>query len=224
MKKIKFILAVTSIILPFRLRRLFLQLFLGYKIHPTSKIGFAFVFPRELILEADSSIGHLTVCKGMDLIHLKESASIGRLNWIYGFPSISSKFYSHQIDRKSELILKEHSAITHRHIIDCTNSIIIGSFSIIAGYRSQLLTHSIDLIKALQSSKSISIGNYCFVGTNSCILGGSVLPDFSILGAKSLLNDTFSDVYTLYAGVIAKPIRSLPRDLAYFTRRRGYIN
>ena len=32
----------------------------------------------------------------------------------------------------------------------------------------------------------ITIGDYCFVGTNCVLLGGSVLPSYSVLAAKSL--------------------------------------
>src|SRR3712207_7972137 len=43
-------------------------------------------------------------------------------------------------------------------------------------FRSQFLTHSIDLLENVQRSRPIKIGKFCFVGTNSVILGGSVLP------------------------------------------------
>jgi hypothetical protein len=49
-------------------------------------------------------------------------------------------------------------------------------------------SHSIDLHECRQSSKPFAIGEYCFVGTGCVILAGSELPDYSVLGASSLLN------------------------------------
>jgi hypothetical protein len=55
------------------------------------------------------------------------------------------------------------------------------------------------------------------------LLGGSVLPDYCVLGAKSLLNKAFAESYQLYGGVPAKPLQSLPRDYAYFQRTTGFV-
>ena len=189
----------------------------------TSRIGIAWVFPKQLILNKQARIGHLTVCKGLNLLQLGQHATIGRLNWITATPSKSKIHFSHQKDRRPELILSDHSAITNRHLIDCTNSVIIGKFSTIAGFYSQVITHSIDLEHCIQSSSPIKIGDYCFIGTNSVLLGGCALPSYSVLGAKSLLNKHYSESYYLYMGVPAKPEKSLSSQLSYFLRSRGYV-
>jgi len=69
----------------------------------------------------------------------------------------------------------------------------------------------------------VRIGDYCFVGTNSVLLGGSALPDFCVLGAKSLLNKTFTETYQLYGGVPARPIQKLSPDCKYFQRTKGFV-
>ena len=117
----------------------------------------------------------------------------------------------------------EHSAITHRHLIDCTNSVVIGKFTTFAGFQSQILTHSIDIENNCQSSAPVRVGDYCFVGTNSVFLGGSALPDYCVLGAKSLLNKGFTETHQLYGGVPAQPIKKLPPDWKYFTRSEGFV-
>jgi acetyltransferase-like isoleucine patch superfamily enzyme len=117
----------------------------------------------------------------------------------------------------------EASAITKHHHLDCTNAIYIGKFATIAGYQSQLLTHSINVMDGIQDSKPIVIGQYTFVGTNVVILGGATLPAFSVLGAKSLLNKSFSAEWKLYGGVPAKPLNDIPHDAKYFTRSEGYV-
>ena len=219
----KTILMLLSFLLPWQLRRSFLEKQFDYKIHPSARIGLAWIFPARLIMEEDSKIGAATVCKNIDLLHLKAHAIIGRCNWITGFPLGSSRHFAHQTDRRPELIVGEHSAITNRHLLDCTNSVTIGRFTTFAGFHSQIISHSIDLEQNRQSSEPVRVGNYCFVGTNCVLLGGSALPDFSVLGAKSLLNKTFTETYQLYGGVPARPIKSLSRDYKYFQRTEGFV-
>lgn len=220
----KKIISVITIILPWPLRRLLLVGLLGYKIHPTSRIGLAWIFTDTLSMEAHSRIGHFTVCKGLSSLILKEYSSIGRGNWISGFPQGNKSFYAHQVDRVPSLELNEHSAITNRHLIDCTNSVTIGKFTTFAGFRSQILTHSIDLNKCRQSSAPIVIGDYCFVGTDCVFLGGSALPNKSVLAAKSLLNKKYVDELFLYGGVPAIPIKALSGDYRYFSRITGSVH
>ncbi len=214
---------LASLLLPWSMRRTFLEKQFGYTLHPSSRIGLSWVFPERLIMEANTSIGDLTVCKNIALLHLREHALIGRGNWITGFPLGPSAHFASETDRRPELIVGEHSAITHRHLIDCTNSITIGRFTTFAGFQSQMLTHSIDIEHSRQASAPIRIGDYCFVGTNSVLLGGSALPDYSVLGAKSLLNKAFTQPYQLYGGVPAKQLQPLPREYAYFNRATGFV-
>ena len=85
------------------------------------------------------------------------------------------------------------------------------------------MTHSIDLQLARQHSEPITVGAYCFVGTDCVLLGGAALPDRSVLGAKSLLNKPYTEPGQLYGGVPARPVAALPADAAYFSREAGFI-
>src|SRR5437773_7422922 len=75
-----------SLLLPWQMRRAFLEQQFGFQIHPTARIGLAWILPSRLIMEENTSIGHFTVAKNLDLLHLKAHAIIGRGNWITGFP------------------------------------------------------------------------------------------------------------------------------------------
>ena len=172
---------------------------------------------------AQSRIGHLTVCKGMELLCLGEHANVGRLNWISAYPLGLPPHFAHLTARKPQLIIEEHAAITHRHIIDCTEEVFIGAFATLAGYRSQILTHSVDLAECRQDAKPVRIGRYSFIGTACTILGGTVVPDHSVVGAQALLNKAYEDSYRLYAGVPAKAVSQLDPGMKYFTRTNGYI-
>jgi acetyltransferase-like isoleucine patch superfamily enzyme len=212
-----------SILLPWELRRALLEKQFGFSIHPTSRIGLAWILPRRLIMEEHSRIGHFTLCKNIDLLHLGAHAVIGQLNWITGFPSGPGRHFSHQTDRRPELIVEAHAGISSRHLIDCTARIRIGAFATVGGFRSQLLTHSIDLAASRQAAEPIDIGEYSFIGSNTVVLGGAALPHHSVLGAQSLLNKKWEQSYQLYGGVPAKPLKELSPEMEYFRRTEGFV-
>lgn len=210
--------------MPWSLRRWALNSWFEFEIHPTARIGLSWVFPTKLVMEAGAKIGHFNIIIHLDSVHMKVQSIVGRGNWITGFPSgTSSPHFSHQPTRQSKLILGDSAAITKNHHIDCTNTIKIGCFATIAGYQSQLLTHSIDVFENRQNSEPISIGDYTFVGTNSVILGGAILPSYSVLGAKSLLNKSYNEEWALYGGTPAKKISNIPKSAKYFIRSEGFV-
>lgn len=219
------ILKITMLFLPWSLRRLLLNKFFGYQIHPSAKIGLAWIYPRKLIMNEKAKIDHFSIAIHLDLVFMEKNSYISRGNWITGMSNhANTNHFEHQKDdRKAELILGESAAITKNHHLDCTNKIIIGKFSTIAGYNSQLLTHSIDLIENRQNSNPIIIGNYTFIGTNVVILGGSELPSYSVLAAKSLLNKKYYEEWKVYGGVPAKEISSISEDAKYFSRTVGFV-
>lgn len=210
--------------LPWYLRRRALIKWFGYDLHPTCKLGLCWVYPRELIMRAHSQIGHFTIALHLDRIEIDEYSSIGRNNWITGFPSgTSSRHFQHQHNRSSILKIGKNTSITKHHHLDCTNLLKIGNFSTIAGYYTQILTHSIDLMENHQDSQPIIIGDYTFIGTNSVILGGAILPNHCVLGAKSLLNKPYIETWKLYGGVPALPVKDIPQSAKYFSRFEGFV-
>jgi acetyltransferase-like isoleucine patch superfamily enzyme len=211
------------VLLPWRLKRLLLRALYGYELHPRSYIGLAWFFPRQLVMEEGASIGHLTVCKGLERVALGAHASIGRLNWISAYPLGHGPHFAHLPNRRPQLLVGRHAAITHRHIIDCTERVTIGEFTTIAGYRTQILTHSIELEECRQGAKPVCVGAYSFVGTACTLLGGAVVPDHSIVGANALLNKEYTESYRLYGGVPAKAVAELDPQMKYFSRTTGYI-
>lgn len=224
MNMLKTFSLLLTVVIPWRIRRRVLEKFLGYKIHPTARIGLAWVFPGELEMGENSRIDHFTVAIHLEKLSLGKNSRIGRSNWITGFPrSSATGHFGHQPDRTPQLSVGDHSAITRGHHLDCTHSLNIGSFTTIAGYSSQFLTHSIDLINNRQDSAPIKIGDYCFVGTNVVVLGGSCLPSHSVLGAKSLLQKSFETEWCLYAGIPAAMKSEIPSDAAYFSRTSGFV-
>jgi acetyltransferase-like isoleucine patch superfamily enzyme len=218
------IVRIMTVVMPWTLKRFILVRFFKYEIHPSARIGFSWIYPKKLVMEANSKIGHFNIAVHLDLVSIGARSSMARGNWITGFSShTNSKHFAHQKNRQSNLIIGQDSAITKNHHIDCTNVITIGNFVTIAGYSSQLLTHSINIELNIQDSHPISIGDYCFVGTASTLLGGAILPSYSVLGANSLLIKPFAIPYRLYGGNPAKVIKELPADYKYFNREQGFV-
>jgi acetyltransferase-like isoleucine patch superfamily enzyme len=209
--------------LPWRLRRNALRLFFGYVIDPSARIGLSLISVRTLRMGPKARIGHLTRVKGLEELSIGEGASLGNLNWVTAFPVGHPVHFVADVGRIPSLVIERHAAITHRHLIDCTDRVVVGEYSTVAGWRSQILTHAIDIRLSRQSAASVSIGRYCFVGTGVIILKGAYLPDCSILSAGSVLASAMSENFVLYSGVPAVAIKSLDRDSGYFQRMQGFV-
>jgi acetyltransferase-like isoleucine patch superfamily enzyme len=222
-RRLRQALALASILLPWVLRRRFLNLVLNYQIDRHARVGFSLVSCDHLIMEPGSSIGHLTVIKSIDLVHLAESAKIGSLNWISGIGLNDPKHFGDELDRRPQLLVGRHASITGRHMIDCSNAVTIGAFATIAGAGTHILTHAIDLRENRQRSGAVEIGRYCFVGAACVVLKGAKLPDYSVLAANSTLHKQFSDEFTVYSGVPALPSAKIDPRAAYFHRLSGHV-
>lgn len=210
--------------LPWIMRRPLLERIFGYEIHPSARIGFSIIAPYvRLELAEDARIGHLNLARGMEAISLGRGAIIGRLNWIYAIPAHFGEL-AHEPDRISELVVGEEAGIASRHIVDCSSSVRIGKFALIAGHRTQILTHAVDMRKGRLGTRSINVGAYALVGSGSVLLGGARLPDFSALGAGSTLRDEFSQTHTIYSGVPAIPSGRVDESNAWFHRNAGPLS
>lgn len=225
MSKLAMLAFAAAAPLPWRLRRMVLKAACGFVIHKTAFISrFALVLPSRLEMGPNSHIGALTFCKGAELLRLDEYGFIGPLNWITAFPlGTGARHFELDPERKPHLIVGRHAAITSRHLIDCTDEVKIGAFTTFAGFRSQILTHSIDLNQSRQRCKPVHIGHHCFVGTGCVLLGGSSLPDCSVLGAHSLLASRHETSGHFYGGVPAKLIKPIEPEAKYFSRTSGFV-
>ena len=205
----KIIIKILIIFLPWTIRRYILNKFYHYKIHPTARIGLSYIYPKQLIMGEAARIGHLNVAIHLEKIQMDKNCSISQKNWITGFPLKDKSNFQDFPNRKPYLIMKEDSSITKQHHIDCTDMVIVGMFTTIAGYGTQILSHSFSLEKNSQACAPIQIGHHCWVGTRSIILPGSVLPPQSVLGAGAVLQRKYTESFVLYGGVPAKYIQKM---------------
>lgn len=223
MTALKLLVQVCLFFVPWPLRRVLLKRLLGFQLAADSRIGFSVIGASLVCLDSKSRIGHLNVFKGLNRLVLGEAATIGRGNWISAYPLGLRRHFAHVPDRNPSLLLGPHSAVTNRHILDCTDCITVGDFATFGGFRSQVLTHSIDVLTGRQHCAPIAFGRYSFVGTGVLVLGGAELPASSVLAAGSVLTRAFQEPYGLYAGNPAQWKKALPVDAPYFTRTAGFV-
>ena len=214
----KKIINLLIVFLPWTIRRYILNKFYHYKIHPTAHIGLSYIYPKQLIMAEGARIGHLNVAIHLELIQMDKNCIILQKNWITGFPLNNKSNFQDFPNRKPYLIMKEDSSITKQHHIDCTDMVIVGELTTIAGYGTQILSHSFSLEKNSQACAPIQIGHHCWVGTRSIILPGSVLPPQSVLGAGAVLQKKYTESFVLYGGVPAKFIKKMDENYEFFHR------
>lgn len=211
------------ILLPWQLRRIILIHCYHYKIAKTAHIGIAYIYPKHLRMDDKATIKNFNIAINLDTIILEKNSLIDRNNWITGFPiGTNSPFFQQEKNRISSLILQENSVITKKHHFDCTNTISIGKYTTIAGYNSQFLTHSVNIYTNKQESKPIHIGNYSFISTNVTVLGGSNIPNYSVVGAGAVLNKDYSTdaPFGLYTGIPALRKKEINKKALYFYRKQ----
>lgn len=171
----------------------------GHRIAPTATARANLVWGVDrFVMEPGSSINRGNAIKGMREVRLGAGSSIGRTNLV------SAHGAYRRLAEGARLILGERAYITSRHELDCSGSLILGDFAALAGFRSQVLSHSIDLARNAQTAHPVHIGARSFVGARTLLLGGSSLPARSVLAAGSVLTATPREEPGLWAGVPAR--------------------
>jgi acetyltransferase-like isoleucine patch superfamily enzyme len=210
--------------LPKKLRYYGLRRIFRWDVSANARISrLSILLVKKLVVEDGATSGEFTVVKGMEAVLLEQSASIGKFNWIIGLPSGRSDFYSHRGDRLSKLHLERHSAMTSRHLIDCSDQVLIQQYAVLAGYRSQILTHSIDVDLSRQDCAPVTIGAYSFIGTASLILAGASIAPNIVVAAGSVVASELTESFCLYGGVPAKRIKEINRSAGLFKRQIGKV-
>ena len=153
---------------------------------------------RSFEMAPHARINRWNLIKGLRSVRLAGHATIGKNNIITAHAAYAP------LPSGARLELGEHAYVTSRHGFDCSGSLIVGAYSAIAGFGSQVLTHSIDLSRDAQTAYPIVIGERSFVGARCLLLGGSRLPSRSVLAAGSVLTDAERAQSGLWAGVPAR--------------------
>lgn len=199
-KYVGIIVCVLSLMLPNRVKITMLRICLGYDIHPKAWIGMSLIMCNHLYLGPGAHIGHFNVVRNVNRLVLQEGAGIGQWNWI----SAASEFIPHKSgDATGICVLEEKAILTSRHYVDCSGGFFLGSYSIIAGVRSTIMTHQIDVSLSEQSMGAVRIGDHCHIGSNVKILPFTNIAGRSMVAMGSVVRGAVAPSGYLWAGVPA---------------------
>tara|TARA_R110000824_G_scaffold104214_6_gene247352 strand:+ start:22194 stop:22865 length:672 start_codon:yes stop_codon:yes gene_type:complete len=211
-----FVYILLAPLAPNAVRRQLGRWLLGAHVAADAAIGISFIDAKRIELGPRSAIGHFSIIRNLDALILEKDARIGTFNWIFGARGTSH--FATRPDRTSSLVLRNGASVLSRHILDCTDRIEIGAFTTVAGFRSQLLTHSIDVASNRQDCEPLVIGPYSFIGTGATLLKGAKFPARSVLAAGSVYSARSGEEGQVYCGVPAKPVKELPEGAEYMRR------
>lgn len=203
-KQLKRLLLLFVAFLPSKLKVWLLNK-MGHNIHPTAYIGMSYLDVKSITLERDTYIGFGNAFRNLANLTMAQGSRINRWNH---FTSNNSP--------EAELRLNNYASISLRHYFDVCNLVEIGQNTIIAGHRSTFFTHSKG-IHTIDYSKPIKIGEWCYIGSNTCITPGTALGDHCFVGMGCVLSGNKSDwKYALVVGNPAFVKMEIPIDCEYF--------
>lgn len=195
----------------------------GYRIGLNTRVGFSILIVDRLSLGDHVRIGHLNFIRIRRLI-LRKSTNIGRSNIINGPLSllldkdasignrnkIVRATSPNVVDWGANVTLGEGTRVTADHLIDCTRSVRLGAYSILAGSGSQIWTHG--YIHATHGpgryriDGAVNIGHNVYLGSRCIINLGVGVASASIVGAGAVVSKTLTKP-GLY---VAQGLRTLP--------------
>ena len=201
--------------LPMPMKRIVAKWIYKWDVHPTAYIGPSVLTVRHLSMGAGASIGGRNVITNLNELRMGDGATIGSGNMIKGW-------WEHPTDALTErnpaVLLGDHSQIASYHYIDCVDTLELGPHAAIAGFRSIVLTHSIDLMRDKYVTGPVVLGAYAGVMSGCMLLAGTRVPARSIISAGSVVTTKLTQELTLYRGNPAEPVRALSENLRYLRR------
>jgi hypothetical protein len=219
--RVRTLVAFLAVLAPGRLRVGLLRRLLGYEIDPTAVIGRSMIDVDAFTAGPGASVAGLNLIRGCERVEIGAGAMLGPLNWVNGIRR--SKGTVDVTDREPAFVMRPDSAVTSLHFIDCCDRVDVGSFALVAGLQSQLLTHSFDHRTGKQAVGPIVVGEYSLVGTRVLVMPGVELGSRSIVAGGAVMTAGKYDDLSLFAGVPAKPKRTLDADSKMFTRTDAYF-
>lgn len=221
-------LAVVGLLPGFLKRPLYRGLF-GYQIGRGVHIGPVLLDARDVDLGDGTSIGPFNLILRVGSLVTGRQARIGPLNIIRGGDRVVLGAYStvmrlnvlnaipdHDCTTKPVSVLEvgDGAILVSGHRVDFTDRVTLGRNVILGGRNSSLWTHN------RQQTAPITIGDFCYLGSEIRIAPGSRLAEGCILGLGAVLTGEVAEPDTLVAGVPARVVRPLTAEDRTLARRK----
>jgi acetyltransferase-like isoleucine patch superfamily enzyme len=199
-----------------RLKNRLLTSVAAWSVHESARISHCVLSIERLQVGARCRIGTATVFRNMSHVTLADDVIVGNLCFFSASPAFKRE------GDCAVLRVDRQSAIRNRHYIDCSGGLQVGEFSVIAGCRSTILTHQLDLERNVQTISPVRIGDMCFVASNVSVVPGAYLPDRSVLAMGAVLRPRLREPGRLYGGVPARDLGAA-RNKGYTVRVEGVV-
>lgn len=195
----------------------------GYKIGKHVRIGLSWIEVGKLEIGDHVVIRHFNRFKNIPEVRIGDYSTIGNFNTFTSTFEFTNEKGMAARGNRPMLILGRHCGIALLHYFDVQDTIAVGSYTTIAGMGSVFFTHYLDVISGTQSTKPISVGEYCMVGSSARFTPGASLANCCVVGMAGVVTKQFTETHLLVGGNPAIAIRALPEDAAYFKRSVGWI-
>jgi acetyltransferase-like isoleucine patch superfamily enzyme len=205
---------------PGAIKRRLLRWLFGWEIDRSATLGMSLFYNvSQVRMGPGSRIGHFNVLRNLRSVELKSHAVIGQWNWITAATMLVDPPY---VPTSGCITINDEAAINSRHYLDCAGGIEVGAATTIAGVRSTILSHQIDVATSRQTAVPIRIGSYSFVGSNVLVTPGASIPDRCVIAMGATVVGRLSQSGMLYGGVPARPLKSVEGG-KYFDREKGFV-
>ncbi|MCD2196077.1 hypothetical protein LQ327_22145 [Actinomycetospora endophytica] len=193
---------------------------LGHDVHPTAVVRPCVLFRvGRVVLGPGASLGYGTVVRGVRRLELGRHALVGQWNWLTACPAFP--LAAPDDARRGALVIGDHTAITSRHYVDASGGVTLGAFTTLAGARSTVISHGIDVTTNVQTPYPISVGDHCLIGSNTSLVPGCSIPDRCLVAMGSVVVGRLESPGHLYAGSPASARRPVCGE--YFVRTEGAV-
>lgn len=171
-------------------------------------------------LGAGTVISSFNIFRNLTRVQLDGKNFIG--SWNQFTAAVDYQKYS---DWVGVLLMKEQALITNRHYLDCSGQVILEPYATIGGIKCIIQSHELDFVDNTTKVGQIILGRYATIVTGCVMLKGSYLPDWSVLGAGSVMVKAKDGIElpksSLYAGAPARFVKELT-DLGWWQRDSYY--
>jgi acetyltransferase-like isoleucine patch superfamily enzyme len=167
----------------------------------------------------NASVGFGNVVRRLRCLELGDGAEIMHFNRIF---VIGGWINDGAGPDTGTLIIEPEAGLTTWHTLDCTGGIRIGHHSTVGGARSVIFTRGVDIMESTQFIAPVTIGHHCLVMTSVTATAGATIGDKVAVAAGSVVQGSLTEPETLYAGVPAKPVKSLAGG-KFFSRDAGRV-
>lgn len=197
-----------------------LRAVLGWEVPPTARVGLClFVRVGRVALGSGACLASFSVYRDLELLAIGNDSGIGHWNYVTAARELRTPALKATPGTSAgSFVMDDHAVITSRHYIDCSGGVSVGAYTVMAGVRSTVISHEVDVARSEQTIAAVRIGGHSLIGSNVAIVPGARIPDGSLIAMGSVVSGELSASETLYAGVPARPIRALG-PAAFFRRQ-----